>query len=146
MNKWNNYGDVNFLDQGGCLVKKDEYEGCYNVISLMTPVCDYHGKYKKPCIVSRCFVDITDWMSRKNLQEINSYAGYPDSFKPKSEEEKEQFAADLIGYYGIGEFDPCFPEVTKCSPYGWNFSDAIVGKAVAASFLKDCGVPYEWRH
>ena len=34
---WQNFGDVNFLEYGGCLIRKDIREDAYEVISLKIP-------------------------------------------------------------------------------------------------------------
>lgn len=143
---WQNYGDINFMEHGGYLVKEDEYDNCFHVISLTTSIPDYKGKYKNPMIVTRCYVDVTTWLYKDaEMHEINKFFGNPSDFIPKTLEEKMQYAANLINYYGIAEFDPDFPEETGCSYYGFTWDKIIVDKTIAQKFLKECGVPYKWR-
>ena len=71
--KWINYGDLNYLDYGGCLVRNAP--GGYDVISLTTGICDYKGKFKKPCIIAKCYIDFASWL-KDSRKEINSFAGY----------------------------------------------------------------------
>ena len=72
--EWHNYGDINFLKYGGCLVRETDYPEHYNVLWLEPEICDYKGKYKKPMMIAKCYVDLSDWLDktkdidkRKNL-------------------------------------------------------------------------------
>lgn len=140
---WENFGDINFLEYGGCLVRKDTKEDTYEIISLTTDICDYKGKYKNPCVVARCYVaDINDWISA----EINSFAGYDENYRPETEDQKMSYCVDIINYYGIHEFDPEFPEETGCGPYAiGTIEQWIVGRQIAKRFLKEHNVPYGLR-
>ena len=144
---WVNLGDVNFLEYGGCLVKPDEHHGAYNVISLTTPVYDYEGKYKIPCIVANCYIDLDTWLEEDTRKEVNDFAGFPKEYMPESESERMSYCVDLINYYGIQNFDPEFPEETGCGPYALgDVSKWIVGRTIVKRFLKENDVPYEYRH
>lgn len=137
MKEWKNYGDINFMEYGGCLIKKDDYPDCFHVLSLTTKIYDYKGKYKKPMIVAKCYIDLPDWIST----DVNSFAGYPKEYKPQTTDEKMSYCVDLIDYYGIHEFDPVFPEETGCGPYALGTIDKwIVGKTIAQRFMKEQGV------
>ena len=142
--EWNNFGDIDFLEHGGCLVRETDREDCFDVIWLATSIPDYKGKYKKPMIVARCYVDVSSWMEGKSLYDVNIFVGNPVSYTPQTTGEKMQYAVDLIGYYGIQEFDPDFPEETGCSCYGFTWGKAIVNKTIVQRFLKENGVPVEW--
>ena len=141
--EWHNFGDINFLEYGGCLVRETEREDCFNVIWLATSIPDYKGKYKKPMIVARCYVDVSSWMDGKSLYDVNIFVGNPVSYTPQTTGEKMQYAVDLIGYYGIQEFEPYFPEETGCSCYGFTWDKIIVGKTIVQKFLKENCVPYK---
>lgn len=143
--KWYNYGDVDFIEYGGCLVRETDYKDCFNVIWLATEIADYKKRYKYPMIVAKCYVDISSWLDNKTLYEVNSHVGNPSGFIPKTLEEKMQYATDLIAYYGLDEFDPEFPEETGCGPYGFEWDKIIVGKTITQKFLKENGVPVEFR-
>lgn len=143
--KWYNYGDVDFIEYGGCLVRETYYKDCFNVIWLATEIADYKKRYKYPMIVAKCYVDISSWLDNKTLYEVNSHVGNPSGFIPKTLEEKMQYATDLIAYYGLDEFDPEFPEETGCGPYGFEWDKIIVGKTITQKFLKENGVPVEFR-
>ena len=55
------------------------------------------------------------------------------------------YCVDLINYYGIENFEPDFPSETGCGCYGFIWDKIIVGKTIAQKFLKECGVPVEFR-
>ena len=143
--EWHNYGDINFIEYGGCLVRETDREDCFHVIWLATEIPDYNGKYKYPMIVARCYVDVSCWMDGKSLYDINIFVGNPVSYIPQTTEEKMQYAVDLISYYAIQEFEPDFPSETGCGPYGFIWDKIIVGKTIAQKFLKENDVPYKWR-
>lgn len=147
--EWHNYGDINFIEHGGCLVKEDEYKDCFHVLSLTTYIPDYEGKYKNPMIVAKCFIDLSDWSipEDEGRKEVNKWAGYDEDYIPYSLDEKMSYCVDLINYYGIQEFDPDFPKETGCGCYALgNVNQWIVGKTIAQRFMKEYGVPYEFRH
>lgn len=143
--EWKNFGDVDFLEYGGCLVRETDREDCFNVIWLATEITDYKGKYKTPMMVAKCYVDLSGWLDNETLHSINTFTGDPSDFVPKTLEEKMQYAVDLIAYYGIAEFEPDFPSETGCSNYGFTWNRIIVGKTIAQKFLKENDVPYKWR-
>ena len=143
--EWHNYGDTNFMEEGGCLVKETERENCFEIIWLVTEVEDYKKRYKYPMIVARCYVDISSWLDNETLHNVNDYVGNPSDFIPKTLEDKMRYVTDLIAYYGITEFEPNFPEETGCGPYGFTWNKIIVGKTIAQRFLKEHDVPAKFR-
>ncbi len=148
MSEWKNYGDENFIQYGGCLVKEDDYPNCFHVLSLRTDIFDYQGKYKVPMIVARCYIDLSDWLKPedKGRKQVNSYVGYKEEYIPQTLEEKMSYCTDLINYYGIHEFDPEFPKETGCGPYALGtLPQWIVGKTIAQRFMKEQEVPYRYR-
>ena len=139
---WHNYGDVNFMQYGGCLVKEDFYPDCFHVIWLLPEICNYSGKYKKPVIVAKCFVNLADWVK----PEVNKFSGYSEDYVPESLEEKMLYCTDLIDYYGIQEFEPTFPNETDCTCHSLGTSDQwIVGVEIAKKFMRNYGVPLKYR-
>lgn len=143
--EWENYGDVDFMKYGGCLIKKTRHPNCYHVLSLTPDIYDYKGKYKNPMIVALCFVDVAAW--KEDYPVVNKYSGYEHDYVPKTEEEQMSYCVDLINYYGIQEFEPDFPEETGCGCYALNYMEKwIVGKTIAQRFMKECRVPYKYRH
>lgn len=140
---WNNYGDINFIEHGGCLVRETDREDCFHVIWLNTPICDYKGKYKNPMIVAKCYIDLSDWLKPDDEKRItfNKYCGFDEDYIPHTLDEKMCYCADLINYYGIQNFEPDFPNETGCGCYGFIWDKVIVGKTIAQKFLKECGVP-----
>lgn len=143
--EWYNYGDVNFMEYGGCLVREAEFKDCFEVIWLATEIADHKKRYKYPMIVAKCYVDISSWLDNETLHSVNDYVGNPSDFIPKTLEDKMWYATDLIAYYGIQEFDPEFPEETGCGPYGFTWEKIIVGKTIAQRFMKEHGVPAKFR-
>ena len=143
MNKWENYGDINFIDYGGCLVKADECQDCFHVLVLETEV--YVGK-EEQVIVANCFIDLSVWIEDEDTKkQINSFVGYKEDYIPQTEDEKMSYCVDLIKYYGIHEFDPKFPKETGCGPYALGtVTDWIVDKEVAIRFMKEFDIPEEY--
>lgn len=141
--KWINCGDFHYLDHGGCLIRNAP--GGYDVISLTTGICDYKGKFKKPCIIAKCYIDFASWL-KDSRKKINSFAGYDEDYVPLTEDEEMSYCVDLINYFGIQEFDSEFPEETGCGPYAiGTIEHWIVGRQIAKRFLKEHSVPYELR-
>ena len=145
MKEWYNYGDVNFMEYGGCLVREAEFKDCFEVIWLITEVVGYKKRYKYPMIVAKCYVDISSWLDNETLHNVNDYVGNPSDFIPKTLEDKMRYVTDLIAYYGIAEFEPNFPEETGCSCYGFTWNRIIVGKTIAQRFMKEHGVAAKFR-
>lgn len=148
--EWHNYGDVNFLEYGGCLVRETNREDCFNVIWLNTEIYDYKGKYKNPMIVARCFVDLSDWLKEgydEDRNKINKFYDYPsEDYIPKTLHDKMMYCTDLISYYGIDNYEPTMPEETEYGPYSLGITGkCIVGKTIAQRFLKENGVPAKFR-
>lgn len=145
--EWENCGDINFIEYGGCLVKEDEHEDCFHVLSLTTDIPDYKGKYKIPMIVAKCFIDLSDWLKPDNEDRIsvNKFCGYDEDYIPHILDEKISYCVDLVNYCGIQEFDPDFPEETGCGCYGFAWNKVIIGKTIAQRFMKECGVPAKFR-
>lgn len=147
--EWENFGDMNFMQYGGCLVKEADYPEHYNVLWLEPEIFDYEGKYKKPMMVAKCYVDLSDWLNEnENIderKELNKFNGYPEDYIPESLHDKMMYCCDLIGYYGITNYDPEFPIETGCGPYGFTWEEIIVGKQIAQRFMKENDVPKEFR-
>lgn len=149
--EWYNYGDVNFMEYGGCLVRETGFKDCFEVIWLVTEIPDYKGKYKKPMIVAKCYIDLNDWLNPKdeNRKELNTCCGFDIDYIPHSLDEKMCYCVDMINSYGYGiwEFDPVFPVETNCGCYsmGIPIEKLIVGKQIAQRFLKEYDVPIKFR-
>ena len=145
---WINYGDINFIEHGGFLVKEDDYKDCFHVIFLQTHIdYDYKGDYKIPMIVAKCYIDLSCWLEDKEDREkVNHFVGNDKDFIPQTLEEKMSYCVDLINYYGIQEFDPDFPKETGCGCYAiGTVKDWIVGKTIVQRFLKEYDVPLRYR-
>ena len=154
---WINYGDINFIEHGGFLVRETDYPECYDVIYLETNIYDYNGDYKIPMIVVKCFVDLSDWLKPDDKERIkfNQECGFDDDYIPTSLEEKMCYCADLVDKWGSGvwEFDPVFPKETGLGCYSCPdpmskkqiMEQMIVGKTIAQRFLKEYGVPLRYR-
>lgn len=145
-NEWENYGDVNFLEHGGYLARKEyDDETCkkypslrnyYEVIQLSP--CDDNGLY----FAGICNIDLEDHIS--NIDDISSCTGKEGyeslSSKPTITEVAgkvglERFAVDIVSYYGIADLagksaKACYP----CDPDDW-----FVTQEEAATWLKNLG-------
>ena len=145
MKEWYNYGDVNFMEYGGCLVREAEFKDCFEVIWLNPEVWDYKGKYKKPMMIARCYIDLGLWLRTEESKSFNKSCGYKEDYVPYTLEEKMEYCTDLINYHSLAEFEPYFPEETGCGPYGFTWDKIIVGKTIAQRFMKEHGVPVKFR-
>lgn len=144
--EWKNYGDENFITYGGNLVKADEYPNCFHVLVLNTEIFDYAGDYEEPVIVAMCYIDVSDWLDDDKRKSVNSFVGNSKDFIPNTMEEQMSYCVDLISYYGLHEFSPVFPEVTGCGPYALGTIDKwIVSKEIARNFMKEQGIPEDYR-
>ena len=126
-NVWTNLGDVNFLTHGGCLVRRSHTDEelkrypslstLYTVIQLI-PSDDHEDKV----FAGICEVDIEDYAEDTG---VLSYAGISGRTLEEilENESAEQFASDIISYYGIGNLAgqsasmmyPASPEDWLCS-------------------------------
>lgn len=89
---YRNYGDVNFLDYGGCLIDTEHSDTEFDVIYLQ-PYDDEEGIYQ----CAELTVDITDsWIDREAVMKFGGMA--EDDFNPI------HFAEDCIDYYGPENF------------------------------------------
>lgn len=142
--KWENYGDINFLTYGGCLVKADDYKDCFHVLVLNT---DIDTDEEEKVIVAKCFIDLSDWLEPEDdgRKKVNSFVGYEENYIPQTEDEKMSYCVDLINYYGLHNFDPDFPKETGCGCYALGtITDWIVDKEIAIRFMKEYDVPEEF--
>ena len=148
--RWENCGDINFIKYGGCLVRETDYEECYEVMYLKTPIYDYNGDYDCPMIVVHCFVDLSDWLKEddSNRIQFNEQCGFDEDYIPSSLLEKQLYCADLVEHWGAGvwEFDPTFPPITKlgCYSYGCSADQMVVSKTIAVKFMREYNVPYRY--
>ena len=140
-NDWENYGDINFMEHGGYLVRRNSKYNIFEVISLTCQIPDIDVPVEDPCIVARCAVcDISDYLKDKNiLSELNKVFGSQEGYIPSKEEELCAFATDLISYYGLWEFDPIFPDETGLGPYslGAQAEKMVVSKETAKKFIQE---------
>lgn len=93
-----NYGDVNFLEWGGCLVDSDHSDTEFRIIYLR-PYDDEKDMYQ----CAEVYVDITDsWIDRKRVMDFCGMT--EETFNPI------WFAIDCINYYGAENFgaDGCW--------------------------------------
>ena len=92
---YNNYGDVNFFENG--ILLKEEEENVYNIIYCQ-PDNDEENNY----LFSDTNVDITGSWIDKN--DVCKYAGLRSYSIDYIEEEKALFAIACISYYGAENF------------------------------------------
>ena len=143
--KWHNYGDVNFLEHGGCLVQEDTYSNCYNVLVLNTNVYDT-SKYEEPVIIAMCYIDLSDWLEEDKRKEVNDFTGNNKDYIPNTLKEKMRYCADLINYYGLHEFSPTFPKETGCGTYALGTVEQwVVSREIACDFMKSYDIPEDYR-
>ena len=123
--KYENYGDVNFLD-GGCLIAKDDrYDGCYYVIT-----CDLVYDVDSPhhYLIQECYVDINDnWI---DVSAVEDYSGV------SKESDPEWFAEALVRYYGGEEFGAYVPDRGLS-----NYDDVLYTAEGVEEYMKQYNIP-----
>ena len=94
-----NYGDVNFLDNGCVAAADPDREGCYYVITCY-PVEDVNSDH---CyLIQDCYVDTNDdWLDQ---QAVGDYSGVYNN-----EDNMAWFAVDCVHYYGGENFGANVP-------------------------------------
>lgn len=94
---WENYGDVNFLEYGGLLIRQDpDYmDRSYNVIQVATPWAT--DEIKEGHVWAWWLtVDLDDgWY---DWDAVKSFVG------DGAEDDDKQLVSALVAYYGSGEF------------------------------------------
>ena len=83
--KWMNYGDVNFLDHGGSMARRNEYGG-FDVL-MHSPIPGEEDKYL--CGIKA--VDVAD-ISEEEMESIKNIFGYPRTVM-----ELAVYAAEYVG-------------------------------------------------
>ncbi len=96
---FDNYGDVNFLDNGCVAAADPDREGCYYVITCY-PVEDVNSDH---CyLIQDCYVDTNDdWLDQKA---VGDYSGVYNN-----EDNMAWFAVDCVHYYGGENFGANVP-------------------------------------
>ncbi len=139
---WTNYGDVNFIEYGGCLIKPHwteeelkkfpELSNMYDVFYLHTEVGDDGDK--KAAVL--CTVDISDtWINKKDIL----YAIGLEKLKDKPMEEimkPELWAKEIVEYYGPFVFDG----VAYHQMYPIFWADAIISDEDIIKWMNELGI------
>lgn len=96
-----NYGDVNFLDDGCVAAADPDREGCYYVITCY-PVEGVNSDHHY--LIQDCYVDINDsWIDPDAVGDYSGVHGF------KTKEEEAWFAVDCVHYYGGENFGANVP-------------------------------------
>lgn len=142
MNEWKNYGDVNFLQYGGCLVKpayndisRREHPALasiYDVFYLNTEA----GDSGEDLFAALCSVDISDtWIKKENVLEAIGL----EETKSKSIKEimsEDVFAKECVEYYGVENFSPAAYHVGE---YPSAYQDYILTREELKTWLEELG-------
>lgn len=143
--KWQNFGDVNFYEYGGCLVQRahtaEEREAfptlanMYAVI-LYNPEVDDEDKGRVMVGVQTVDIDdINDELKRDLLYVIGEEARIDESmFDIMAPEMWAKELAEYRGYNGA---------MAPFKMYGWDRNDYLVSKAAAVRFMRNNGVDAE---
>lgn len=96
MSEWILQGDVNFLDYGGIIMRRDEDDpNCYDVIEVATS-WDTDELDENEVYAWQAYVDIDDsWVDWEAVESFSGGDWEDDSAK----------IADAIRYYGIAQWD-----------------------------------------
>lgn len=99
MNGYVNYGDVDYLEHGGCFIKKDtEVSGeCYKVVEIHK----VDSEEKEVYWVVDSYVDLSDgWIE---WEKVKSYVGLEN--ENENELPGELLAREALSYYGSDNFN-----------------------------------------
>lgn len=143
--KWKNYGDIDYLTYGGCMVKPHwaeeelkehpELSTMYDVFYLNTEA----GENGNELLAALCTVDISDsWINKEEIL----YAIGLEEHKNKPIEEiltPEQYAKEVVEYYGVGNFGA--HSYTHNYPVTWD--DYILTEKELLQWMNDLGIPYK---
>ena len=141
-NTWKNLGDVNFLQYGGCLVRKSyteehdkEYPTLANYYEVISLIPDSNNE--DFVLAGICSIDLEDYVETDS---IFDYAGYPELAGKKLQEiikeiGAEAFAAYIVSYYGVGNLCGESPK----SRYPMEKTDWMVTRKEAEEWLKEYG-------
>ena len=123
---WENYGDVNFLDDGCVAAADPDRKGCYYVITCY-PVNDVNSDH---CyLIQDCYVDTNDsWIDR---DAVGDYSGVYDN-----SENMAWFAVDCVHYYGGENFGAFVP------PAGLdNYDDVLYTAEEVEEYMSKYNLP-----
>ena len=121
-----NYGDLNFLDDGCVAAQDPENPNCFYVITCY-PVEDVNSDHHY--LIQDCYVDITDsWLDQGA---VGDYSGvYDNSDSPI------WFAVDCVHYYGGENFGATVP------PRGLdNYDDYLYTAAGVEEYMSNYNIP-----
>lgn len=145
MKKWTNYGDVNYLSYGGCLVRQSEQdEDVYQVFYLLTPNDIGESEYipeeeaEDTYIAALCDVDVSDYTAtEKQRMEILYPSGMEDcvSKEPFEVMSPEMWAKEIVEVMGFGNFSPIAWKVD----YPNDFKDYLIRYDDLKNWLKNLG-------
>ncbi len=123
-----NYGDVNFLDDGCVAAADPDRDGCYYVITCY-PVEDVNSDHHY--LIQDCYVDINDsWIDPDAVGDYSGVHGF------KTKEEEAWFAVDCVHYYGGQNFGANVP------PMGLdNYDDVLYTAEGVEEYMSKYNLP-----
>lgn len=148
MNKWENFGDINFFAYGGCLVKPhqigeganidDRFKYCFDVFYL-NPEFGINGDQN---FTALCCIDLTDnWLDYDGMLET---CGCEDKVGIPFEElvkiiDPMLLAKEMVEYYGVVEFNPVVYKGDTYIQYPYESEDFILTDEELNDWLRDIG-------
>lgn len=122
---WENYGDVNFLDNGCIAAADPDREGCFYVITCYL-VEDVQSD--RCYLIQDCYVDTSDdWIDEYAVQD---YSGVPKN------NDLCWFAVDCVHYYGGQNFGANVP------PAGLsNYDDYLLTAEEVEKYMSKYNLP-----
>lgn len=124
--KFENFGDLNFLDDGCVAAEDPDRKGCFYVITCY-PVEDVDSDHHY--LIQDCYVDTSDdWMDEDAVRDYSGVA--------KDENDLIWFAIDCVHYYGGQEFGAYVP------PRGLdNYDDSLYTAEGVEEYMSQYNIP-----
>lgn len=138
MNEWENFGDVNFFDYGGVMVKNcsteasiPEYEFFYLITGNSDVKYAFHGS----------ILWLSDYLD--TLQAEAAEMGY-ETAQQWILENPESAAAWLVENYGTGPFEFSPRNHNGVGEYSMDYRDFQISEEELGAFMKSVGIPDEY--
>lgn len=139
---WVNYGDVNFFEHGGTMVKKDpDIEGAYNFFHLARS-----GEGDRFAF-SGTVTDLNDYKDEgclketyESIRDARNYACIGDMLR----DDPMMCVADLVPNYGCGPFEFSPRNCRGTGEYSMRWEDFKVNDQELVGFMQDLDIPAEY--
>lgn len=135
MNEWKNMGDINFVDYGGVMVKRDdERPNDYHFFKLDI------GKDKYAYSGTVC--DIYDYADTEVIKELSREMGYDDNdVESFIKNHPEQTVVELVTNYGYGSLEFGSRNCKGVGQYSLDSKDFMLSHNELVAFMEKLNIP-----